>query len=43
MIAQKLGVPRSEVVEAARVYRDAGRAALSALLGRRSQDKGRVP
>jgi len=41
VIAAKLGVPRSEVVEAAKVYRDAGRAALSALLG--SQEKGRVP
>ncbi len=43
VIAQKLGVPRSEVAEAAEVYRDAGRAALSALLGRRAQEKGRDP
>lgn len=43
VIAQKLGVPRSEVAEAAKIYRDAGRAALSALLGRGAQEKGRAP
>ena len=42
VIAAKLGVPRSEVAEAAEVYREAGRAALSALLGRRAQEKGRA-
>jgi len=42
--AAKLGVPRSEVTEAAEVYREAGRAALSALLDRRrAQEKGRAP
>ena len=42
VIAQKLGMPRSEIAEAATVYRDAGRAALSALLDRRAQEKGRA-
>jgi len=42
VVAQKLDLPRSEVVELARVYRDAGRAALSALLDRRAQEKGRT-
>jgi hypothetical protein len=41
-IAARLGVPRSELAEAAEVYREAGRAALSALLGRRAQEKGRA-
>jgi hypothetical protein len=40
-IAAQLGVPRSEVAEAAEVYREAGRAALAALLGR-AQEKGRA-
>jgi len=35
VVAAQLGVPRSEIAEAAEAYRDAGRAALSALLGRR--------
>lgn len=39
--AVELGVSRSEAVEAAEIYREAGRAALRALLGRREQDKGR--
>jgi len=44
VIAAELGVPRSEVAEAAEVYREAGRAALSALLGRRrAHEKGRAP
>jgi hypothetical protein len=42
VIAAQLGVPRSEVEEAAQVYREAGRAALAALLDRRrEQEKGR--
>jgi hypothetical protein len=41
--AAQLGVPRSELAEAAEVYREAGRAALSALLDRRrAQEKGRT-
>lgn len=36
VIAAQLGVPRSEIVEAAGAYREAGRAALSALLARRA-------
>jgi hypothetical protein len=41
--AAQLGVPRSEVAEAAKVYREAGRAALVALLDRRrAQEKGRA-
>jgi hypothetical protein len=44
VIAAELGVPRSEVAEAAEVYREAGRAALSTLLGRRrAHEKGRAP
>ena len=39
-IAVQLGVPRSELVEAAEVYRDAGRAALARLLQRRDHDGG---
>src|SRR5262249_30291825 len=44
VIAQKLGLGmlRSEVEEATEVYRNAGRAALSALLNRRAQEKGRA-
>jgi hypothetical protein len=38
-IAADLGLPRSEIAEAAEVYRAAGRAALTALL--ETQDKGR--
>jgi hypothetical protein len=42
-LAAQLGVPRSELAEAAEVYREAGRAALSALLARRrAQEKGRA-
>jgi hypothetical protein len=41
-LAAQLGVPRSEIAEAAEVYREAGRAALAALLDRRrEQEKGR--
>jgi hypothetical protein len=44
VVAIELGVPRSEVVEAAAVYREAGRAALRELLSqRRAQDKGHTP
>jgi hypothetical protein len=44
VIAAELGVPRSELAEAAEIYREAGRAALSALLGRRrAHKKGRAP
>ena len=35
VVAARLGVPRSAIVEAAEAYRTAGRAALTALLGRR--------
>lgn len=42
VIAARLGLPRSEAVEAAEIYREAGRAALSALLDRRAQQKGRT-
>lgn len=42
VIAAELGVPRSEIAEAAEAYRKAGRAALSALLGRRAQENGRA-
>ncbi|HET7502992.1 MAG TPA: hypothetical protein VFK02_18355 [Kofleriaceae bacterium] len=38
VVAAELGVPRSELEEAATVYRDAGRAALEAMLGRRRGD-----
>jgi hypothetical protein len=41
VVGAQLGMPRSEAAEAAEVYRAAGRAALAALLGRRTQDKGR--
>lgn len=40
-IAAQLGVSRGEVAEAVQVYREAGRAALSALIARREQEKGR--
>jgi hypothetical protein len=43
VVAAHLGVPRSDIVEAAEAYRTAGRAALSALLGRRDPDKERAP
>jgi hypothetical protein len=45
VIAAQLGVPRSEAAEAARVYREAGRAALAALaarLGPGPEKKGRA-
>jgi hypothetical protein len=38
VVAAELGVPRSELEEAATVYRDAGRAALRALVTRRGGD-----
>jgi hypothetical protein len=41
VVAAQLGVPRSEIVEAAEAYRQAGRAALSALLAQREPEKGR--
>ena len=41
MVAAKLGVARSEILEAAEAYREAGRAALSELLARREPEKGR--
>ncbi|HEX2692145.1 MAG TPA: hypothetical protein VHN14_36295, partial [Kofleriaceae bacterium] len=38
VVAMQLGVPRSEVTSAAEAYRDAGRAALSALLAQRAKE-----
>lgn len=43
VVAAELGVPRSEVTEAAEVYRAAGRAALAALLGRRHAEQKERP
>ena len=41
VVAAQLGMARSELIEAAEVYREAGRAALSELLARREPEKGR--
>ena len=41
VVAAQVGIARSEIVEAADAYRDAGRAALSELLARREPEKGR--
>jgi hypothetical protein len=43
VVAAELGVPRSEVAEAAEVYRAAGRAALAAVLGRRRAEPKERP
>jgi hypothetical protein len=43
VVAAELGVPRSEVAEAAEAYRAAGRAALAALLGRRRAEQKERP
>jgi len=43
VVAAELGVPRSEVAEAAEVYRAAGRAALAAVLGRRPAEQKNRP
>ena len=42
VVALELGVARSEVTEAAEIYREAGRAALATLLARRAPEKGRT-
>jgi hypothetical protein len=41
VVAAQLGIARSDIVEAAGAYREAGRAALSGLLARREPEKGR--
>src|SRR5439155_203705 len=41
VVAAQLGMARSELIEAAEAYREAGRAALSELLARREPEKGR--
>lgn len=41
VVAAQLGIARSELVEAAGAYRNAGRAALSELIARREPEKGR--
>jgi hypothetical protein len=41
VVAAQTGIARSEIVEAADAYREAGRAALSELLARREPEKGR--
>jgi hypothetical protein len=41
VVALQLGEPRSEILEAAKVYREAGRAALAVLLAQREPEKGR--
>lgn len=40
VIARRLGVERSDIVEAAKTYREAGREALSKLLAQRKSEKG---